>query len=250
MARFASPYAFNDGVQFDGSHAIGDNGLNWTVEINNGNNSFNGASGGTFDNNNASDISGRVGFVPAALTPKAHEAEVGLSYVDGSLRSGLGSYVSSTGGAVNDTDIASPDRWDADWSGQALDFRYVMPSSEIKAYWVRSDEEIAGGPDLERQGYFAEATHEVISEMRIIGSLDAKVRYDHFEREALAQSSIGGSDLSDAETYEDTRYGFGLECHPQEQLRMSLEYHTSEEDGAYENEVDDDGIVLETTASF
>lgn len=244
MARFASPYAFNDGIQFDGSHSIGENGLNWTLELNNGNNSFNGASGGTFDNNNASDVTGRVGFVPSGLTPKAHEAEIGLSYADGSLRSNSRNFPSSP--TVSDS---VPTDFNAEWSGQALDFRYIMPETELKAYYVRSNEEIAGGPDLERQGYLAEATQQLF-EASVIGAVDGKVRYDYFEREAVANDDGSTANLNDAQKYEDTRLGFGLECHPQEQLKMSLEYHTSEEDGAYTNQVDDDGVVFETTASF
>ncbi|MFB6355846.1 MAG: hypothetical protein ABEJ65_04955 [bacterium] len=243
-ARYALPYAFNDGIQIDGAIKTGGGkqGFNYTLEYVNGNSEFDKPSGGTFDGNHGKDILARVGFKPLSYISSsgAQDVEIGLSYGDGALREGLRSF---TAGDTNPLNV------NADWNGYGLDLDYVTDRYTFRGYWIQSSEELQGGPDMDRSGIMAEGKYTLLKELSVVGDMEAKLRYDQFERDAVANTATPNS-LDNAQTYEDERISYGVEFHPQDQLRFGVEYHTSEEGGAYNQEADDDGFSAGITASF
>ena len=242
-ARSALPYAFNDGLQVDGAYKSDDGrvGINWVVELVNGNENFNGASGGTFDSGNNFDVSGRIGILPLSFFDSfwAQEFEVGVSYADGTLREDQGSFLSDK----DPTDV------NAEWDGLGVDLRYVKDDFNLRGYWIDTDEDLKGGPELERTGIMVEGLYRVLDDLGVLGAADVKLRYDKFERDGILTSAVPGATLDDARTFEDVRWTYGVNFHPMDQLKLEFEYSDSDEDGGF-NEADDNGFSAALTASF
>jgi len=241
-ARYAIPYAFNDGLRLEGAHKLSDGqvGVNWTLEYINGNDEFDQPAGGTFDTNNGQDVVARVGILPLSFISGngAQELRVGLSYADGTLREQQGRF---TGVETN------PQTVNADWEGFAVDLSYIRDRFEFRGYYIDSDEELQGTNDLEREGIMGEGSYTVAEDFGVLGSVNVKARYDSLERDAV--SVVSGNTLDMARAFEDETLTYGLEFHPQEQLRIGFDYQDSDEGGGF-SEVDDDGFVFTTTASF
>lgn len=223
-ASMAVPIHYNErGLMAEGEFDLGGNrGFNYALSVGNG---VSGMSmmdqhGQDFDDDKT--LMGRVGFWPAG--PRF---EIGLSGLSGQLRPE----------GQPDAPITDVHRYGASLRAVGVDVRYSRPSLELRAYAIRSTEDLDGADDLDRVGLLAEAAVRIARDVPVLREVWLKGRWDRGEGETLEGPEV-----------KDEVVSAGLNIRPAARANLKLEgFFHKERDG---RNLKDNGIVAQLSASF
>lgn len=224
FAARAFPLHYNErGVALEGEFDLGGNrGLNYVASLGNG------VTGMTLDDQRGVDanddktLMGRIGFLPGGPS-----FEVGLSAMKGDFRDAVDQRFPQ----------ADPRRYPASFSALAADARYRRPSLELRAYGIRSTEDLAGASDLDRWGVMAEGAVRLARGVEALREIWLKARWDLSRVETLAVFPEKDQVLS-----------VGLNFKPARRTVLKIEgFFHDEKDG---RKLKDNGFIAQFSASF
>lgn len=224
FAARAFPLHYNErGVEAEGEFDLGGKrGFNYVVSLGNGVSGMTVADQKGIDANNNKTVMGRIGFFPAGPS-----FELGLSGVKGDFREALASEFAAS----------DPRRYPASFSAGAADARFRRPSLELRAYAIRSTEELDGAPNLDRWGTMAEGTVRVARGVAAVREVWLKARWDLSRVETLAGPA-----------QKDQVFSVGINFKPARRTVLKIEGFFHEEKD--QRSLRDNGVVAQFSASF
>lgn len=223
-ASMAVPIHYNErGIMAEGEFDLGGNrGFNYALSVGNGLSGMSMMDQHGQDVDDDKTLMGRLGFWPVG--PRF---EIGLSGMSGQFR--------EQGQA--DAPVTDAHRYGASFQAIGVDARYSRPSLELRAYAIRSTEDLDGAADLDRWGVLAEGALRVARNVPVLREVWLKGRWDRGQGNTLE-----GPDV------EDEVFTAGLNVRPAPRANLKLEgFFHKEHDG---RNLRDNGIIAQLSASF
>lgn len=240
-ASAAFPAHFNErGVRLNGSKALGKGfGVNYVVSVGNGLDSFDIGGQRSFDLDDNKTVVTRVGIFPG-LGP---DLEVGASFAAGTLRA-----LGDDGAAANDAR-----RYPGAFQAYGGDLKWLLGDFALRSYYIFSLESLGASgavdpPDLERQGFMAEASYRFWVDLPLgnVRAIVPKARFDWVSVDVLDATGAGTANMQAGV------YSAGIDFRTAGTVGavLSLEYHLQDEIKGFAAPLENDRFVARLLAKF